>query len=125
PPAADGQSFQYTIDVSGRLSDPAQFASVIVKAGSQGDLTRVSDIGRVELGAQTYGQVFNLDGQPAAGLAIFQSPGANALDVAQEVTAKMQNLAKEFPQGMVYAIPFDTTIFVKQAVHEVYKTLFE
>lgn len=125
PPAADGQSFQYTIDVSGRLSDPAQFASVIVKAGSHGDLTRVSDIGRVELGAQTYGQVFNLDGQQAAGLAIFQSPGANALDVAQRVTAKMQSLAKEFPQGMVYAIPFDTTIFVKQAVHEVYKTLIE
>src|SRR3954453_5654775 len=85
PPSPDGQSFQYTIDVSSRLDDPEQFAAVIVKTGGSGDVTRVRDIGRVELGAQTYGQVFNLDGRQAAGLAIFQSPGANALDVAQEV----------------------------------------
>jgi HAE1 family hydrophobic/amphiphilic exporter-1 len=125
PPAADGQSFQYTIDVSSRFDDPAQFATVIVKTGQNGDLTRIRDIGRVELGAQTYGQVFNLNGKPAAGLAIFQSPGANALNVAHEVSAKMQSLAKEFPQGMAYAIPFDTTVFVQQAISEVYKTLIE
>ena len=79
----DGQSFQYTLDVSSRLDDPEQFAAVIVKTGGSGDMTRVRDIGRVELGAQTYGQLFNLDGKQAAGLAIFQSPGANALDVAE------------------------------------------
>ena len=98
---------------------------MIVKTGSAGDITRVRDIGRVELGAQTYGQVFTLDGKPAAGLAVFQSPGANALDVAGEVRAKMTALAREFPAGLVHDIPFDTTTFVNESVHEVYKTLFE
>ena len=111
---AEGQSFQYTLDVSSRLNDPEQFANVIVKTGDGGDLTRVSDVGRVELGAQTYGQLFNLDGKQAAGLAIFQSPGANALDVATEVSRRMETLAREFPQGMDYAIPFDTTTFVSR-----------
>ncbi|HEY8193450.1 MAG TPA: efflux RND transporter permease subunit, partial [Hyphomicrobium sp.] len=125
PPAQGDQSFQYTIDVSSRFDDPAQFANVVVKTGTAGDLTRLRDVGRVELGAQTYSQVFNLNGKQAAGLAIFQTPGANALDVAREVDAKMKTLAREFPQGMVYTIPFDTTLFVQQAIHEVYKTLFE
>jgi HAE1 family hydrophobic/amphiphilic exporter-1 len=125
PPVPDAQSFQYTIDVSSRFDDPTQFANVVVKTGTGGDLTRLRDVGRVELGAQTYGQVFNLNGKPAAGLAIFQSPGANALNVANEVSTKMKTLAREFPQGMTYSIPFDTTIFVRQAVSEVYKTLFE
>ncbi|MGO4837373.1 efflux RND transporter permease subunit, partial [Rhizobiaceae sp. 2RAB30] len=102
PPAPDYQSFQYTIDVSSRLDDPDQFAAVIVKTGTAGDMTRVRDIGRVELGAQTYGQFFSLDGQQAAGLAIFQTPGANALDVATEVDKKMKALAAEFPSGVAY-----------------------
>ena len=125
PPAQGNQSFQYTIDVSSRFDDPEQFANVVVKTGTAGDLTRLRDVGRVELGAQTYGQVFNLDGKQAAGLAIFLTPGANALNVAHEVSAKMKTLAREFPQGMVYSIPFDTTIFVQQAISEVYKTLIE
>jgi HAE1 family hydrophobic/amphiphilic exporter-1 len=125
PPAQDGQSFQYTLDVAGRLDDPEAFAAVVVKAGADGGLTRVRDIGRVELGAQTYGQMFNLDGRQAAGLAIFQSPGANAIDVARLVAAKMAEMSREFPQGMIYSIPFDTTVFVRQSVDEVYKTLIE
>ena len=96
---AAGQSFQYTLNVLGRLDDPAQFADVIVKVGNAGEITRVRDVGRVELGAQTYSVVFTLDGKPAAGLAIFQSPGANALDVANEVGARMKALAAEFPRG--------------------------
>src|SRR5690606_34048755 len=90
-----------------------------------GDLTRLRDVGRVELGAQTYGQVFNLNGKEAAGLAIFLSPGANALNVARQVAAKMKTLSAEFPQGVTYSIPFDTTLFVQQAIDEVYKTLIE
>ncbi|MER9405429.1 multidrug efflux RND transporter permease subunit [Mesorhizobium caraganae] len=125
PPAPDGQSFQYTIEVSSRLDDPDQFGAVIVKTGANGDLTRVRDVGRVELGAQTYGQFFNLDGQQAAGLAIFLSPGANALNVAGKVEARMKELSGEFPQGLAYSIPFNTTIFVSQAIDEVYKTLLE
>jgi hydrophobic/amphiphilic exporter-1 (mainly G- bacteria), HAE1 family len=125
PPTPEGQAFQYTLNVMGRLDDPDQFANVIVKTGTEGDVTRVRDVGRVELGAQTYGQFFKLDGKPAAGLAIYQLPGANALDVGNEVRAKMIALAGEFPQGLVYDIPFDTTKFVKQSISEVYKTLYE
>jgi HAE1 family hydrophobic/amphiphilic exporter-1 len=125
PPAPSGQTFQYTLNVAGKLSDPAQFGDVIVKTGRTGEITRLSDVGRVELGSQTYGQVFALDGKPAAGLAIFQAPGANALEVATEVRRKMAELAREFPQGLVSDIPFDTTTFVEQSIHEVYKTLYE
>src|SRR5580704_8378813 len=125
PPAPPGQSFQYTLNVLGRLDDADAFANVIVKSGSAGDVTRVRDVGRVELGAQSYGQIFTLDGKPAAGLAIFQSPGANALDVAGEVRTKMAALARDFPPGLVDEVPFDTTTFVNQSVHEVYKTLGE
>jgi HAE1 family hydrophobic/amphiphilic exporter-1 len=125
PPAPNDVSFQYTLNVLGRLDDPAEFGAVIVKTGSSGQVTRVRDIGRVELGAQTYSQIFTLDGKPAAGVAIFQSPGANALSVAEEVKKRMKELSSAFPQGLVYAVPFDTTVFVKASIDEVYKTLFE
>jgi hydrophobic/amphiphilic exporter-1 (mainly G- bacteria), HAE1 family len=125
PPTPPGVNFQYTIDVQGRLSDVEQFANVIVKTGSNGEITRLRDVGRVELGAQTYSQIFTLDGQPSAGIGIFQTPGANALDVEGAVKAKMDELARQFPQGLVYSIPFDTTVFVDQSIHEVYKTLIE
>jgi HAE1 family hydrophobic/amphiphilic exporter-1 len=125
PPVPAGQSFQYTLNVAGKLSDADEFADVIVKTGKAGELTRLRDVGRVELGSQTYGQVFQLDGKPAAGLAVFQAPGANALEVANEVRTKMKALAPEFPPALVSDIPFDTTNFVEQSIHEVYKTLFE
>src|SRR5215475_2777298 len=125
PPTPNGQAFQYTLNVMGRLNAADAFADVIVKTASDGGITRVRDIGRVELGAQTYGQDFRLDGKPAAGLAIFQLPGANALDVGGEVRAKMAVLAAEFPQGLTYDVPFYTTKFVKEAIDEVYKTLYE
>jgi HAE1 family hydrophobic/amphiphilic exporter-1 len=127
PPVPAGQDFQYTVNVEGRLTDPAQFANIIVKADTAngGQITRLKDVGRVELGAQTYSQVFKLNGKPAAGIAIFQSPDANALDVATRVRAKMVELSKAFPQDMVYTVPFDTTGFVKTSIDEVYKTLVE
>jgi hydrophobic/amphiphilic exporter-1 (mainly G- bacteria), HAE1 family len=125
PPAPSGQTFQYTLNVAGKLSDPGEFADVIVKTGRAGEVTRLRDVGRVELGSQTYAQVFTLDSKPAAGLAIYQAPGANALDVAHAVREKMTVLAREFPQGLTHSIPFDTTTFVEQSIHEVYKTLYE
>ena len=125
PPGPDTVAFQYTLNVAGRLDDPTQFEDVIVKTGSAGEITRLRDVGHVVLGAQTYGQVFTVDGKPAAGLAIFQAPGANALDVAKEVRARMAQLSKAFPQGLVYQVPFDTTVFVKASIDEVYKTLIE
>src|SRR6185503_13815599 len=125
PPTPANQSFQYTLNVLGRLDDAEQFANVIVKTGSAGEVTRVRDVGRVELGAQTYSQSFAKDGKPAAGLGIYLSPGANALSVATEVEKKMKALAAEFPQGVAYSVPFDTTKFVNESINEVYKTLYE
>ena len=125
PPTPADQSFQYTLNVLGRLDDPQQFADVIVKTGSAGEITRVRDVGRVELGAQTYSQQVAKDGKPAAGIAIYLSPGANALSVATEVDKRMKVLAAEFPRGVAYSVPFDTTKFVEESIHEVYKTLYE
>jgi HAE1 family hydrophobic/amphiphilic exporter-1 len=125
PPAPGNVAFQYTLNVAGRLDDPAEFANVIVKTGANGEITRIRDIGHVALGAKTYGQIFQLDGKPAAGLAVFLAPGANALNVATEVKTRMAALSKTFPQGLAYDVPFDTTVFVKASIEEVYKTLIE
>src|ERR1700758_649574 len=125
PPAPPGQSFQYTLNVNGRLDDPSQFEDIIVKTGSRGDVTRVRDVGSVELGAQTYSQIFSLNKQPATGIGVFQSPGANALQVEQAVEKKMAALARAFPQGVKYDTPFDTTKFVSASINEVYRTLIE
>ncbi len=125
PPTPSGQAFQYTLNVNGRLDDAREFEDVIVKTGSNGDVTRVRDVGSVELGAQTYSQVFSLNKEPATGIGVFQSPGANALQVEQAVKKKMAELAGAFPPDMRFDVPFDTTKFVSASIHEVYKTLIE
>jgi hydrophobic/amphiphilic exporter-1 (mainly G- bacteria), HAE1 family len=125
PPTPPGVDFQLTIQLQGRLNDVSEYENVIVKTGSNGEVTRVRDIGRVELGAQTYSQYFSLNDRQAAGIGIYQSPGANALEVEHAVKTKMEELARAFPQGIVYAVPFDTTVFVNASIHEVYKTLIE
>ena len=125
PPTPAGQAFQYTLNVNGRLDDKSQFEDVIVKTGNNGDVTRVRDVGWVELGAQTYSQVFSLNNKPSTGIGVFQSPGANALEVEAAVQKKMADLAKAFPQDITYATPFDTTKFVSESINEVYKTLIE
>ncbi|HKC03024.1 MAG TPA: efflux RND transporter permease subunit, partial [Sphingomicrobium sp.] len=125
PPTPAGQAFQYTLNVNGRLDDKDQFEDIIVKTGNVGDVTRVRDVGWVELGAQTYSQVFSLNKKPATGIGVFQSPGANALEVEQAVEKKMAALAAQFPQDVKYDTPFDTTKFVSESIKEVYKTLIE
>src|ERR1700675_3282048 len=125
PPTPSGQAFQYTLNVNGRLDDADEFNNIIVKTGNNGDVTRVRDVGRVELAAQTYSQIFSLNKQPATGIGVFQSPGANALEVEKAVEKKMTELAGAFPQGIKYDTPFDTTKFVNASIHEVYKTLIE
>ena len=125
PPAPPGQAFQVTLNVNGRLDDASQFEDIIVKTGNNGDVTRVRDIGSVELGAQTYSQIFSLNNQPATGIGVFQSPGANALEVERAVERKMVELSHNFPQGIKYDTPFDTTKFVNASINEVYKTLIE
>ena len=125
PPAPAGQSFQYTVDVPGRLAEAGEFGDIIVKVETDesGRITRLRDVARVELGAQTYSQSFTQDGEPAAGLAIFQLPDANALEVATAVAAAMERLSRDFPQGLAYEIPFDTTTFVRASITEVWRTL--
>ncbi len=127
PPAPQSQDFQYTVDIQSRLDDPSQFNDIIVKAQTEqgGRLIRIKDIGRVELGSQTYSQQCYLDGRPAAGIAIYQTPDANSLQVSKAVSEKMVELARRFPPDLRYGIPFDTTLFVKASISEVYMTLFE
>ncbi|MDR7039159.1 HAE1 family hydrophobic/amphiphilic exporter-1 [Methylobacterium sp. BE186] len=127
PPAPRGQDFQYTLNVKGRLDEAADFENIILKADAQdgGRITRLRDVGRVELGAQSYSQSFTLNGRPAAGIGIYQLPEANAIAVASEVRARMDTLARAFPPGLVHTIPFDTTTFVEASIREVYLTLFE
>ena len=124
PPAPDSQTFQLTVTTLGRLSDVTQFENIIVKTDGI-RVTRLRDLAQVELGAQDYDVFFQKDAKPAAGIAVFQLPGANALDVAAQVRAAMERLKPSFPEGLVYDIPFDTTLFVRQAINEVYRTLFE
>ena len=125
PPTPPGQAFQYTLNIKGRLTEAGQFEDIIVKTGNSGEVTRLRDVGRVELGAQTYSQVFSLNKQPSTGIGVFQLPGANALEVEKAVEKKMTELARAFPQGIKYDTPFDTTKFVNASIYEVYKTLIE
>jgi HAE1 family hydrophobic/amphiphilic exporter-1 len=124
-PAPAGQQFQYTITTLGRLSDVRQFENVIVKTGDDGQITRLSDVARVELGGQVYSMFNRKNKMPAASVAIFQLPGANSLEVAQAVRSTVAQISKTFPRGLVYDVPFDTTLFVQSAINEVYFTLFE
>lgn len=127
PPVPSGQNFQLTVNVSGALTEVEQFENIIVKSssGDGGQITRVRDVGWVELGAQTYSQFFKMDGKPAGGVAVFQLPEANALDTATRVRDAMEDYARDFPPGLQYSIPFDTTKFVSESVKEVYTTLAE
>src|SRR5246500_3294692 len=118
PPAPKDQQFQYTIDILSRFNDPNQFAEIVVKdqTAQGGRLIKVKDVARIDLGAQTYSQDFKLDGKPAAGIAIYQTPDANSLKVAAEVAAKMEELSGRFPARLHYSIPYNTTIFISASI---------
>jgi multidrug efflux pump len=131
PPVPKDQAFQLTMNALGRLATVQQFEDIIIKT-KQGDssasdtstsVVRLKDIARLELGAQQYDQICQLDGKPSVALAIFQLPGSNALDVADQIRKKMEDLSKHFPPGLKYAIVYDTTPFIKESVMEVFKTL--
>ncbi|OYD83861.1 efflux RND transporter permease subunit [Azospirillum brasilense] len=123
PPVPDGQQQQLTILSRGRLDDPKQFAGIIVRTNPNGGVVRLGDIGRVELGAQSYSSTAKLDGDPAATLVVYQSPDANALDVAKAVRAELERLSGRFPEGLDYAVVFDTTSFVSATIEEIVLTL--
>jgi hydrophobe/amphiphile efflux-1 (HAE1) family protein len=123
PPAPKGQQFQYTVTTRGRLSTPAEFEDVILRSRSDGSALRVRDVGRVELGAQSYGSFGRVGGKPAALVGIFQLPDANALDVSRGVQSAMARLAPSFPSGVTYTRPYNTTEFVRVSIEEVVLTL--
>ena len=126
PPAPKDQQFQYTIDILSRFNDPSQFADIVIKdqTAQGGRLIRIKDVGRVEMGSQTYSQDFKLDGKAAAGIAIYLTPDANQLKVAAVVAAKMEELSHRFPQGLRYSIPYNTTIFISASINGVYQALY-
>ncbi|RIK67103.1 MAG: hypothetical protein DCC65_07740 [Planctomycetota bacterium] len=123
PPVPAGQDFQYTMNAMGRLTDPEQFGAIIVKTGATGQVTRLRDIARIELGAKSQDQVCKLDGRPSVGLAMFQLPGSNALDTADRIQNKMKELKQRFPEGIDYAIVYDTTPFISESIAEVFHAL--
>jgi multidrug efflux pump len=123
PPVSPGQQLEQTLTTLGRLSEPGQFEDVILKAGDDGRLVRIRDIGHVELSAKTLDIVARLDGRATTSIAVFQLPDANALDTADRVRAKMEELKQTFPPGVDYTVAFDTTPFVRESVREVFRTL--
>lgn len=125
PPSSDDQPYQIAVRARGRLVEPHEFADIIVQRGPDGQLVRVRDVGRAELGAESYGQLLRFNGKPGVGLGIFQLPTANALDVRDAVVAEMARLSKSFPPGLEYQSGTDTTLAVRASIHEVLKTLAE
>jgi multidrug efflux pump len=128
-PIPMGQPFQLPVDTLGRLTTPEQFGNIVVKVGEDTPqepapgIVRLRDVARVELGAQNYNMSCRFDGRPSVGLSIYQLPGTNALDVADRVRAKMEELKSRFPDGVDYDIAYDTTPFIRESVGEVFNTL--
>jgi HAE1 family hydrophobic/amphiphilic exporter-1 len=125
PPVPTAGAFQLNVETQGRLTDPETFANIIVKSGEDGRVVRVSDVGRVELGAADYGRNGYLDEKVAIPLGIFQRPGSNALQTAEQVIDKMEELSKSFPSGLKYTIIYNPTEFIAQSVRAVLETMVE
>src|ERR1700690_4181170 len=120
-----GVEFQYTVNAQGRLQTEEEFGNIIVKNGANGETTYLRDIARLELGPENYALRSMLDGGPAVAIPVFQLPGANALELSDAVRVKMQELAKNFPEGVSYEIDYDPTVFVRSSIESVVHTLFE
>jgi len=125
PPAPPNQAFQYTVNVAGRLADPEEFANIIIRTDKAGGTLRIRDIGRVELGAESYLISSRFNGQPAAIMAAFQVPGANAIEVTDGIKERLAELSKSFPEGLDYDVVYDNTLIIKSSISEVIKTLVE
>jgi HAE1 family hydrophobic/amphiphilic exporter-1 len=123
-PAAPGTQFQWNIRSKGRLSSPEEFGEIIIRVGEDGSSVRLRDVARIELGSKSYDAYGLFNGQPSVVLAIYQLPGANALEVADGIKAEMEKLASRFPDDLSYAIAYDSTEFVVASIDEVIETLF-
>jgi hydrophobe/amphiphile efflux-1 (HAE1) family protein len=123
-PSPSGTTFQYQVNTRGQLADPQQFGNIVLRAGTTSDATvHLRDVARTDLGALQYTSSASVNEHPAALLAVFQLPSANALDLDKRVKATMQTLAKRFPKGMAWGVTYDTTMFVSASMTEVMKTL--
>jgi hydrophobe/amphiphile efflux-1 (HAE1) family protein len=124
-PMTDDPLFQLNLVTQGRLTDPAEFENVVLRAEPDGSFVRIRDVATVDLGARSSDVIAKFDGRPAAMISIYQSPGANALAAGAGVQAAMEDLATRFPEGLTYRIPYDTTAFVTASIEEVEHTLIE
>ena len=113
------------ITATGRLSSVNQFENIVIRAGQDGSIIRLKDVARVSLEAQSYNTESGINGGNAAVMDVYMLPGANALEVAENVKKEMQEISKSFPEGITYDIPFDMTTYISESIHHVYKTLFE
>jgi hydrophobic/amphiphilic exporter-1 (mainly G- bacteria), HAE1 family len=125
PPARQGQTFQISVRAAGRLTDPEQFENIILTRSSEGAVVRVKDIGRTELGAESYSTASRYQARDAVGFGVLQLPTANALQVYRDVTAEIERLSKRFPPGLKIEVAFDTTTVVAESIREVVTTLLE
>jgi hydrophobe/amphiphile efflux-1 (HAE1) family protein len=125
PPVRRPGAFEVNVETLGRLSDPRQFANIIVRTDPDGLVTRIRDVARVELGAKDYNSNAYLDDREAVPMLIFQQPGSNALATAARLKAAMAELSKQFPAGLKYDIVYNPTEFIAESVNDVYKTMFE
>jgi hydrophobe/amphiphile efflux-1 (HAE1) family protein len=125
-PAPAGTAFEFQVNALGRLSDEAQFGDIVVRAGEGNEATvRLRDVARIELGALQYSSSAYLNDKPTIVMGVFQAPGSNALELSRQVREKMEQMSKRFPKGIVYAMRYDTTMFVSASMHEVVVTLTE
>jgi len=124
-PALPGTEFTYTVRTKGRLSTPEEFGEIIVRSNPDGSQVRIKDIARVELGTQNYNAITRLNKGPASILSIYQLPGANGLEVAAQINAIMENLAKDFPNDLAYTVSLDTTLAIEEGIREIIITLFQ
>ena len=125
PPTPNAADFQLAINTKGRLVTEEDFGAIVVRAGADGQITRLRDVARIELGADSYALRSLLDNQPAIAIPIFARPGSNAIAISTEVRAKMAELKKSFPADMDYRIVYDPTVFVRSSIEAVVHTLFE
>jgi hydrophobe/amphiphile efflux-1 (HAE1) family protein len=125
PPYSSGDAYQVGVEAQGRLTDPQQFANIVIRTDPQGRQVRVSDVARVELGAQDYGTNTYLSGKPTVVVGVFQRPGSNALEAAKQVHNEMEALKQRFPKGLEYSVIYNPTEFISQSIDAVYHTLGE
>ena len=124
-PVPDGNAFQLSVNTQGRLTEPEQFENIIVRTGADGQIVRIKDVARIELGARDYAADANLDNSPAVAMIVAQRPGSNALATAEAIENKIEELSKNFPEGIEYRIIYNPTVFVRESIESVVHTLYE